>query len=191
MKIALLITSMLFVVSCRKSQAVFQRSSSETSSEQPKKFSFKINPIKLKSKTIRLDSTSNYNRQNLSQKIDNQLFINNITPREVPIFKAMRNTPKENMVIQKTTNSGFSTIPFALTLGATMLFAMVVGINFLIAGSGLSTIWWVISGLLSFVGLKQKEISSQNSIQITRIMLIISYLALLLVLVTSLVLAID
>jgi hypothetical protein len=190
MKTVLLISTILLVISCRKPQAVFQRSLPETSAEQPRKFNFKINPIKIKSKSIRLDSVFIHNNQNLTQKIDNQFFMNDVESKQEYVFVEKEDIHKQKVVVQSPQEVSFSTMPFVLTLGATMLFALMVSINVLIAGGGISSILWTISSLLGIAGLKQKQYLSQKQIDQTYNTLIISFLALMMILITSLVLAI-
>lgn len=189
MKKALFLLTILFGLSCRKPQALFQKSQLETSTEQPKKFSFKINPIKLKSKPIRIDSSLIYKKQNPLQRIDNQLFVNKIETQKETFFVERKSLTKEKITVQHKQNSNLLIVPFGLILGATMLFAVVVSISFLIVSGSISTAFRILSSLLALVGLNHSEILSKKQINRNYNSLIISFLALLMLLITSLVLA--
>ncbi len=190
MKIALLIATILLAISCRKPQAVFQKSKVEPTIELPQRFKFKTNLFKIKSKGITLDSTINSNSQILSQKIDNERFTNRFEFKKAVEFVNKNPSKQEVISIQKIENQAFISLPFALALGATLLFAIAVSINFLILGGGVSSIFWTINSFLGLAGVKQKSLLSENQNRMIRVGFTVGFLALLMVLITSLVLAV-
>jgi hypothetical protein len=183
----------LFIITSacsRRPQAFFQKSNSESSSEKPKKFSFRTPIFRIKSKEITIDSV--YKTQNLSfvvpienpklQKLENK------AAAELVSLKKTKELVKENVAVSKP--ESLSIVSFGLALFTTMLFAVLLIANVWILGSGISSFLWLLSGLLGLMGIKKaKLIGSNRGLKLAKAAIIMSFLALLFVLITVLVLA--
>lgn len=190
MKKIFLFLFILISACSRRPQAFFQKSNSESSSEKSKKFSFRTPIFRIKSKEITIDSI--YKTQNLSfdvpienpklQKLENKAVA------ELVSFKKTEELAKENVAVSKPEN--LSIISFGLALFTTMLFAVLIIANLWILGSGISSFLWLLSGLLGLMGIKKAKLIGLNrGLKLAKAAIIMSFLALLFVLITVLVLA--
>lgn len=190
MKKIFLFLFILISACSRRPQAFFQKSNSESSSEKPKKFVFRTPIFRIKSKEITIDSI--YKTQNISfavpienpklQKLENKAVT------ELVSLKKTEELAKENVAVSKPEN--LSIVSFGLALFTTMLFAVLLIANLWILGSGISSFLWLLSGLLGLMGIKKaKLIGSNRGLKLAKAAIIMSFLALLFVLITVLVLA--
>ncbi|MFN3849326.1 MAG: hypothetical protein ACK4NY_07855 [Spirosomataceae bacterium] len=190
MKKILLILLIVLSACSRRPQAFFQKSNSETQSEKPKKFTFKTPVFRLRTKNITLDSV--YKSQNLS--VDTKIVdtnpqkTENITVSRLVSVRKIAISPKQSVVASKPEK--LSVVSFGLALFTTMLFAVLALANLWLLGGGISTLLWILSGFLGLLGIKKaKLIGSNRGLKLAKAAIIMSFLALLFVLIAVLVLA--